>query len=70
MLREKLTQIQEYPGRLNFKTDTWTSPSHKAFVALIVHLEQNGVILCLVLDIVEVAMVCTYWNFEPPCSLT
>ena len=66
MLREKLTRIQDYPGRLNFATDAWTSPSHKAFVVVTVHLEQKGKPLCLVLDIVEVAMVCTYQNLTHP----
>jgi hypothetical protein len=54
--------MQTYDGELNFATDAWTSPNHKAFVALTVHLERNGTPLCLVLDIVEVAQVWTYHN--------
>ncbi|KAF8870858.1 hypothetical protein BD779DRAFT_1399002, partial [Infundibulicybe gibba] len=40
---------------LNFATDAWTSPNHKAFIAITVHFEINGVALCLLLDLVEVA---------------
>ena len=46
--------IQEYDGRLNFATDAWTSPNHKAFVALTVHLEHEGKPLSMLLDIFEV----------------
>jgi hypothetical protein len=38
----KLTKNKEYDGDLNFTTDRWTSPNHQAFVAVMVHLEQNG----------------------------
>ena len=56
--RRKLTiNNKEYDGALNFATDAWTSPNHRAFVAVTVHLEQKGVPLCLVLDVVEVAQV-------------
>jgi hypothetical protein len=68
VLREKLTKLKEYEGQLNFTTDAWTSPNHKAFVALTVHLEEKGVPLCLVLDIVEVAVVCTYRNLNRPST--
>jgi hypothetical protein len=50
---------QEYDGKLNFTTDAWTSTNHRAFVAVSVHLEHNGIPLTLPLDIVEVAKV---WN--------
>ena len=46
--------IKEYPGKLNFATDTWTSPNHRSYVAFTVHLEKDGVPLCLLLDFVEV----------------
>ncbi|KAG2050356.1 hypothetical protein BDR06DRAFT_984019 [Suillus hirtellus] len=46
--------LQEYNGRLNFVTDAWTSPNHKAFIAISVHLEHEGVSIAMVLDIVEV----------------
>jgi len=42
---------------LNFATDAWTSPNHKAFVAVSVHLEHQGKPLAMVLDVVEVAQV-------------
>jgi len=40
---------------LNFATDAWTSPNNKAYVAITVHLEVNGVPISMLLDIVEVA---------------
>ncbi|KAG2040732.1 hypothetical protein BDR03DRAFT_857696, partial [Suillus americanus] len=46
--------MTEYAGRLNFSTDAWMSPNHCAFVAVLVHLEHNGVPLCFPLDVVEV----------------
>jgi hypothetical protein len=49
---------QEYDGKINFTTDTWTSTNHRAFVAVSVYLKHNGVPLSLPLDIVEVAKVC------------
>ncbi|KAG2088739.1 uncharacterized protein F5147DRAFT_587475 [Suillus discolor] len=50
--------LREYEGKINFTMDTWTSTNHRAFVAVSVHLEHNGVPLSLPLDIVEVAKVC------------
>ena len=36
--------------------DTWrTSPNLKAYIAMTVHLEQSGVLLSSILDLVEVA---------------
>ena len=55
--RRKLTKNKEYDGALNFAMDAWTSPNHRAFVAMTVHLKQKGAPLCLVLDVVEVAQV-------------
>ena len=46
-----LTQ-QQYSGKLSFATDAWTSPNHKAYVAITVHLEQVGRPVSL--DLVEV----------------
>jgi hypothetical protein len=40
---------------LSFATDAWTLPNHKALVAITVHLEHEGIPICLLLDIVEVA---------------
>ena len=35
--------------------DAWTSPNHRAYVAINVHLENDGVSSTTLLDIVEVA---------------
>ena len=48
---------QEYNGKLHFGMDVWTSPNHKAIVAFLVYLANNGRLLSMVLDIVEVARV-------------
>ncbi len=40
---------------MSFGTDAWTSPNHKVYVAIMVHFEQNGVPICLLLNIVQVA---------------
>jgi hypothetical protein len=53
--KRPLTYLQEHEGALSFATDAWTSPNHKAFVALTVHFENDGVPICMLLDIVEVA---------------
>ncbi|KAF4622362.1 hypothetical protein D9613_009168 [Agrocybe pediades] len=47
--------LQDYDGALNFGTDAWTSPNSKAYVAVTVHYETEGVPKCLLLDIAEVA---------------
>ncbi|KIM50611.1 hypothetical protein SCLCIDRAFT_145042, partial [Scleroderma citrinum Foug A] len=47
--------IQAYRGELNFATDTWTAPNHRSFAAITVHLEEDGKVLVIPLDIVEVA---------------
>ena len=47
--------LREYEGRLSFGTDGWTAPNHKSYVAITVHFTQNGVPICLLLDIVELA---------------
>jgi hypothetical protein len=40
---------------LSFGTDAWTSPNHKAYVAITIHFEKAGNAICLLLDVVEVA---------------
>lgn len=47
--------LQEHEGDLSFTTDAWTSPNHKAFVAVTVHFEVNGVPITMLLDLKEVA---------------
>ena len=34
--------------------DAWTSPNHKAYVAVTVHFENKGVPVSMLLDVVEV----------------
>ena len=51
-----LPELKEYDGRLNFATDAWMSPNHKAFVAVTVHLEHDGQPISLLLDIIELAV--------------
>jgi hypothetical protein len=43
-------------GALSFATDAWTSLNHKAYVAITVHFEQNGIPIAMLLDLVEVVM--------------
>jgi hypothetical protein len=47
--------LREYEGDLNFATDAWTSPNHKAFVAVTVHFQAKGSAVTMLLDLVEVA---------------
>ena len=54
--------MQEHDGALNFATDAWTSPNHKAYVAVTVHFENAGVPVSMLLDIVEVA--CSHSGFN------
>ena len=56
---KKFTWYQDYDGDLNFATDAWMLPNHKTYIAVSVHLEWNGELLILILDIIEVAKVKT-----------
>jgi coproporphyrinogen III oxidase len=47
--------LQEHDGVLNFATDAWTSPNHKAYVAVTVHFEEKGVPISMLLDLVQAA---------------
>ncbi|EIW58947.1 uncharacterized protein TRAVEDRAFT_103266, partial [Trametes versicolor FP-101664 SS1] len=61
--RERIAQLlQDYEGKLSFGTDAWTSPNHRAFVVITVHLEVDGQPLRLLLDLVEVAESHTGFN--------
>ncbi|KAG2343801.1 hypothetical protein BDR05DRAFT_835910, partial [Suillus weaverae] len=54
-VQQQLTQmLQDHDSELNFRTDAWTPPNHKAFVAVSVHLKHEGQPLAMVLDVVEV----------------
>lgn len=48
-------ELQNYEGALNFATDAWTSPNHKAYVAFTIHFEHEGAPIAMLLDLVEVA---------------
>ena len=54
--------MKKYEGRLSFATDAWTSPNHRAYVAITVHLVLNGKPLSMVLDIVQVPVSHTGLN--------
>jgi hypothetical protein len=56
--------LQEHEGKLNFTTDVWTSPNHKAFVAVTAHFEVNGEPVFMLLDLVEVVMSYSGVNLE------
>jgi hypothetical protein len=46
--------LHDHPGHIHIATDSWTSTNHHAFVAWTMHLEHDGCMLALLLDIVEV----------------
>ncbi|KIM42535.1 hypothetical protein M413DRAFT_34098, partial [Hebeloma cylindrosporum] len=50
-----MSDLSKHEGKLHFATDAWTSPNHRAYVALTVHFEHNGEPVCMILDVVEVA---------------
>ena len=50
----RILHTQERDGALNFATDTWTSPNSKAYIALTVHFENDGVPISMLLDLIEV----------------
>jgi hypothetical protein len=41
---------------LSFATDACTSPNHRPFVAVTVHMEKDGEQVCMLLDIVELSV--------------
>ena len=47
--------LHDHDGALSFATDAWTSPNHKAWVAVTVHFERGGIPFSMLLDLVEVA---------------
>ena len=57
MHHDLLCKAQECDNDLSFATDAWSSPNHCAFIVVTMHLEKDGVPLCLLLDIVEVTEV-------------
>ncbi|TFK81780.1 hypothetical protein K466DRAFT_501565, partial [Polyporus arcularius HHB13444] len=47
--------LQDYDGDISFATDAWTSPNHRAFVAITAHFIHEGAPMSILLDLVEVA---------------
>lgn len=61
LIRKQIIKTyQEYDGKINFTTDGWSSPNHRALVAFSAHFEHKGEPLCIPLDIIEVAKVMAY----------
>ena len=54
---------QDHDGKLHFSADCWTSPNHRAYIAVVVHFENEGIPIALLLDVVEVAKVCGLRSF-------
>ncbi|KAJ7598262.1 hypothetical protein C8J56DRAFT_708256, partial [Mycena floridula] len=53
-----LKRLQEYPGKISFTSDAWTSPNHRAFVAWTAHFQHQGKLVSFMIDIYEVPQVC------------
>jgi hypothetical protein len=53
-----LQPLQEHTGALSFTTNAWTSPNHKAYMAVTVHFKNKGVPVAMLLDIIE--LVCSH----------
>ena len=50
-----LPVLEEHNGALHFGTDVWSSPNHKAYVAVTVQFEESGKPVSMLLDLVRVA---------------
>ncbi|KAI1789288.1 hypothetical protein LXA43DRAFT_893135, partial [Ganoderma leucocontextum] len=57
--KQLVKMLQGYPGKLRFTMDAWTSPNHQSFIAVTIHLKLKGRPLRMLLDLVELAKVCT-----------
>ncbi|THH29942.1 hypothetical protein EUX98_g4230 [Antrodiella citrinella] len=54
-VRQRVAEmLNEHEGDLSFAADCWTSPNHRAYMAITVHYEKEGEAKCLPLDVVEV----------------
>jgi hypothetical protein len=51
--RDSLNTYQEYDGSLSLATDCWTSPNHKAYLAITVNFRVEKVSKSCLLDVVE-----------------
>lgn len=45
---------KDHKGEISFATDVWTSPNHKALIAITAHMEHKGAPLRFLLNVVEV----------------
>jgi hypothetical protein len=54
-IRNNCILSQDHDGALNFATDAWSSPNHKAYIAVTVHFTKDGRLVSMLLDLVEVA---------------
>jgi hypothetical protein len=55
--------LQDHKGQLNFTTDAWTLPNHKAFIVVTVHFMNDGVPMSMLLDMMEVATSHSWHEF-------
>src|SRR6266545_3662556 len=53
-VKDVFVRVRKHIAKMNFATDTWTSPNNKAYVAVSVHFEVHGVLVGMLLDVVEV----------------
>ena len=58
----KLTYHKDYDGRLSIAVDAWSSPNHKALLAITIHLLHDEKPLRMVLDVIELAKAHTGKN--------
>ncbi len=42
---------------MNFASNAWSSPNHKAYITFMVHLEDHGKPMLMLLNIIEVAQL-------------
>ena len=54
--------MEEHNSALSFATNTWTSPNHKAYIAMTIHFKNAGVPISMLLNLVEVA--CSHMVFN------
>ena len=53
---------------MNFVTDAWTSPNHKAYMAFTVHFAHEGEPISMLLDLVEVVKSHSGENLATLCE--
>ena len=56
MKENETHRLQGLNVKLNFATDCWTSPNHRAFMAIVVfYIDENQELQAMLLDLIEVA---------------